>query len=60
MAMYSLSFSAAHIVSSKLGMTIIDHWGYQINWLVMVVLSFIAVVIGLVLYKKHKFAVIKS
>lgn len=52
MAMYSLSFSAAHIVSSKLGMTVIDHWGYQTNWLLMAVLSFIAVVIGVVLYKK--------
>jgi predicted MFS family arabinose efflux permease len=35
MALYTMSFSTAHIVSSKMGMEIIDHVGYQTNWLVM-------------------------
>jgi predicted MFS family arabinose efflux permease len=35
MAIYTMSFSTAHIVSSKLGMEIIGHFGYQLNWIVM-------------------------
>lgn len=35
MALYTMSFSLAHIVSSKMGMEIIGHFGYQINWFVM-------------------------
>lgn len=35
MALYTMSFSLAHIVSSKLGLEIIGHFGYQANWFVM-------------------------
>ncbi|RTY95047.1 MFS transporter [Flavobacterium sp. GT3R68] len=35
MAIYTMSFSMAHIVSSKMGMEIIGHFGYQVNWFVM-------------------------
>ena len=35
MALYTMSFSMAHIVSSKMGMEIIGHFGYQTNWFVM-------------------------
>ena len=35
MALYTMSFSLAHIVSSKTGMTIIDNYGYQTNWIFM-------------------------
>ena len=35
MAIYTMSFSTAHIVSSKLGMEIIGNFGYQWNWFVM-------------------------
>ena len=35
MAIYTMSFSTAHIVSSKLGMEIIGNFGYQLNWFVM-------------------------
>lgn len=51
MAMYSLSFSAAHIVSGKLGMTIIKHYGYTTNWLVMCMLATIAIGIGIYIWK---------
>lgn len=34
MALYTVSFSLAHIFSSKIGLGIIDDFGYQINWLV--------------------------
>lgn len=35
MALYTMSFSLAHIMSSKSGMEIIGHFGYQANWIVM-------------------------
>ena len=35
MAIYTMSFSTAHIVSSKLGMEIIGRFGYQWDWIVM-------------------------
>lgn len=35
MGLYTMSFSLAHIVSSKTGLEIIAHYNYQVNWLVM-------------------------
>ena len=35
MALYTMSFSLAHILSSKSGMEIIAYSGYQMNWFVM-------------------------
>ncbi|BFM44814.1 MFS transporter [Flavobacterium sp. CFS9] len=35
MALYTMSFSLAHIISAKIGFEIISRFGYQINWLFM-------------------------
>lgn len=35
MAIFTMSYSLAHILSGKLGMQIIDYKGYQVNWLFM-------------------------
>ena len=35
MALYTMSFSLAHIVSSNMGMEIIANYGYQTDWFVM-------------------------
>lgn len=35
MGFYTMSFSLAHIVSSKTGLEIIANYNYQVNWLVM-------------------------
>lgn len=35
MALFTMSFSLAHIVSSKTGLEIIANFGYQANWFVM-------------------------
>jgi predicted MFS family arabinose efflux permease len=35
MALYTMSFSLAHIVSSKLGLEIIGNFGYATNWFIM-------------------------
>ncbi|HEY1197081.1 MFS transporter [Flavobacterium sp.] len=42
MALYTMSFSLAHIISSKLGFEIITRLGYQINWLFMACIGIIA------------------
>lgn len=42
MAFYTMSFSLAHIMSSKSGMDVISNFGYQINWLVMGTLGLLA------------------
>lgn len=42
MALYTMSFSLAHIVSSKLGFEIITQFGYQINWLFMACIGVVA------------------
>ena len=35
MALFTMSFSLAHIVSAKSGMEIISQFGYQVNWIFM-------------------------
>ena len=43
MALFTMSFSLAHIASSKTGMEIISRVGYQINWLFMALLGLLSV-----------------
>lgn len=58
MALYTMSFSTAHIVSSKMGMEIIGHFGYQWNWVVMgsigVIAAFCCIWIQKLLLLEHK------
>jgi len=42
MALYTMSFSLAHIMSSKMGMELIAVFGYQMNWLVMACFALLA------------------
>lgn len=51
MALYTMSFSLAHITSAKLGMGIIASFGYQINWLVMGIFGLVACICFLYLRK---------
>ncbi|SDX40797.1 MDR family MFS transporter [Flavobacterium degerlachei] len=44
MALYTMSFSLAHIVSSKVGLEVIARFGYQVNWVVMGTLGIAAAV----------------
>lgn len=44
MALFTMSFSLAHITSSKTGMEVISYFGYQANWFLMGTLGIIAVV----------------
>jgi len=51
MGLYTMSFSLAHIASSKTGLEIIGHFGYQINWFVMGSLGILALTSGIWLNK---------
>jgi len=42
MAIFTMAYSLAHILSSKMGMEIIGRWGYQANWFFMGTLGLIA------------------
>ena len=54
MAIFTMSFSMAHIVSAKLGMTIIDNFGYQANWIFMGCLGLVGVWLGMWVIKLVK------
>lgn len=54
MALYTMSFSLAHIMSSKSGMDIISHAGYQMNWFVMGTLGALAALCALYVLKLSK------
>ena len=43
MALFTMSFSLAHIASSKTGMELISHYGYPTNWFFMGMLGLVAV-----------------
>lgn len=46
MAIFTMSFSAAHVLSAKIGMGIVDIFGYQMNWLFMGILGLIGTYAG--------------
>lgn len=54
MAIYTMSFSLAHILSAKVGMGIIDYYktdGYQMNWFYMGILGIIGTFFGFWVYR---------
>ena len=51
MAIFTMSYSLAHILSAKTGMEIIEGFGYQSNWFFMGTLGLIGVFIGFIVLK---------
>ena len=51
MAIFTMSYSLAHILSAKTGMEIIERFGYQTNWAVMGGLGLIGVFVGFIVLK---------
>ena len=59
MAIYTMSYSLAHILSAKAGMGIIDYYshkygfqyGYQMNWLFMGILGLLGMFSGIWVYR---------
>ncbi len=54
MAMYAMSFSLAHIFSPKISLSVIHHYGYQINWLVTTAYGLLAIVLSYWLHNRIK------
>jgi predicted MFS family arabinose efflux permease len=52
MALYTMTFSLAHIFSAKTGMFIIDELGYDTNWLIMGLAGILAAITCIYLHKK--------
>lgn len=46
MAVFTMSYSVAHIFSTKTGMAIITKYGYQTNWIFLSVLGFIGFILA--------------
>ena len=46
MAIFTMSYSLAHILSAKTGMQLIDKFGYQTNWFFMGSLGLVGVLLG--------------
>ncbi|MEO5777445.1 MAG: MFS transporter [Flavobacterium sp.] len=47
MAVYTMSFGAAQILSSKIGMQIVQYYGYSANWIFMGCLGIVGSVFGI-------------
>jgi len=54
MAIFTMSFSLAHILSGKTGFMIVDYFGYQANWFFMGFLGIIGMLLGVWTYKLVK------
>jgi len=54
LALYSMSFSMAHIFSAKTGMEMIDRFGYATNWFLMGGLGLLAVILMMFLKQSLK------
>ncbi|WP_196887239.1 MDR family MFS transporter [Aureivirga sp. CE67] len=51
MAMYTMAFSFAHIISGKLGTFMVENYGFEANWYLMSILLFVSVLLGVILKK---------
>ena len=54
MALYAIAFSISHIFSSKLGLTIVEKFGYQVNWLVTGTYGLVGVILSYWLINRVK------
>ncbi|MEM6687660.1 MAG: MFS transporter, partial [Bacteroidota bacterium] len=52
MALYAMAFSIAHIFSPKIGLVVVDAFGYQINWLLTGMYGVVAIVLAIWLHKR--------
>ena len=52
MALYTMSFSLAHIVSPKLGLDIVAQFGYQANFVMISIFGFLAIILSVWLQRE--------
>ena len=54
MAFYAMAFSLAHIFSSKIGLDVVESFGYQINWILTGTYGLLAFGLSIWLHKRIK------
>ncbi|WCO02689.1 MDR family MFS transporter [Psychroserpens ponticola] len=54
MALFAIAFSIAHIFSPKIGLSVVENYGYQINWLITGTYGLIGVLLSIWLQKRIK------
>lgn len=47
MAVFTMSYSLAHILSGEIGMNMVQVYGYQANWFFMMALGFVGTILGI-------------
>lgn len=52
MALYAMAFSLAHIFSPKIGLSIVENHGYQINWILTGSYGALATILSIWLHKR--------
>jgi predicted MFS family arabinose efflux permease len=50
MALYSMAFAAAHVVSPKIGMDVVARYGYFFNFMVITCLSSLSIILAIRLH----------
>ena len=54
LALYTMSFSCAHIFSAKIGMEVIHYYGFSYNWYLMCFLGFVSILLMIWLQSELK------
>jgi predicted MFS family arabinose efflux permease len=52
MALYTMAFSLAHIISPKLGLDVVAKYGYQSNFILISLIAFVAILLSVWLKKE--------
>ena len=52
MALYTMSFSLAHIISPKLGLDVVAKFGYQANFMMISIFGFLAIILSVWLQRE--------
>jgi predicted MFS family arabinose efflux permease len=56
MALYSMSFSVAHILGPNIGMQLTEKFEFRTTWMVMAALLFLAMILFLIVKKRDQLA----
>ncbi len=54
MALYAIAFSLSHIFSPKIGLYIVDNYGYQFNWIITGAYGLLAALLSFWLHRRIK------
>jgi hypothetical protein len=60
MAIYTMSFSLAHIFSPMIGMEMIDKFSFSSNWILMGSIGLIGTILGIITYQLVQKEILKK